>query len=221
MKVSELSQRSGVPLPTIKFYIREGLLSPGLRTAKNQAEYGASHLERLALIRALRDDAGLGVETIAVALKAADAAKENFIVAAIDALARPSGPPVDSRSPALKQALQGVLSLIQTRGWDLDAKDTCVREAARALAVIGRSFPEETVSSLAPYADAVERIAECEIPEDWTPQASPEAALRYAVLGTVLFEPLILALRRMAHVARARKFEKARVQVRKGKPRGR
>ena len=60
MKVSELNgQKSGVPLPTIKFYIREGLRPAGARTGKNQADYGEKHVERLSLIVALRDDAGL------------------------------------------------------------------------------------------------------------------------------------------------------------------
>lgn len=43
-----------------------------------------------------------------------------------------------------------------------------------------------------------------EIPADWAPEASRDAALRYAVLGTVLFEPFVLALRRMAHCAHTR-----------------
>jgi DNA-binding transcriptional MerR regulator len=64
MKISELSRRSGIPLPTIKFYIREGLLPAGERTAMTQAIYGEEHLERLSLIRALKDDAGLSLATI-------------------------------------------------------------------------------------------------------------------------------------------------------------
>lgn len=51
---------------------------------------------------------------------------------------------------------------------------------------------------------SAKKIAKFEVPDDWSPDSSPEAALRYAMLGTVLFEPLILALRRMAHVARSR-----------------
>jgi len=93
MKISELSERSGVPLPTIKFYIREGLLPKGTSTTKNQADYGPDHLARLTLIRALKDDAGLGIEAIARALRAADDAKDEFVVAAIDA------PPWWTRSP--------------------------------------------------------------------------------------------------------------------------
>src|ERR1041385_2084643 len=105
MKISELESRSGVPLPTIKFYIREGILPPGRRTAKNQADYSDEHLERLLLVRALRDDAGLPVATIANAMKAADARVEEFVGAAIDALQRPSGTEVNERSPEFARAL--------------------------------------------------------------------------------------------------------------------
>ena len=65
MKVSQLAERSGVPISTIKFYIREGLLPRGERTtASNQVVYETLHLERLMLIGALKDVAGLGTDTL-------------------------------------------------------------------------------------------------------------------------------------------------------------
>jgi DNA-binding transcriptional MerR regulator len=39
MRIAELSRRSGVSVPTIKYYLREGLLPPGERTSPNQALY--------------------------------------------------------------------------------------------------------------------------------------------------------------------------------------
>jgi DNA-binding transcriptional MerR regulator len=205
MKVSELSQLSGVPLPTIKFYIREGLLPTGARTGRNQAEYSAEHLERLSLIRALREEAGLSVAAIARSLTAADRARpERFLEAAIDAIERPAGPVVDVRDARFRKAKEAVLSLAHSRGWDVDDDAAAVHDAARALVVILRSFHPEATAFLEPYADAVWTIARHEIQEGWRPDAAPNAALRFAVLGTVLFEPLILALRRMAHVARTR-----------------
>ena len=65
MRLAELSQRADVPRSTIKFYIREGLLAQGAVHAKNQASYGSQHLERLELIRALREVAGLPLEAVA------------------------------------------------------------------------------------------------------------------------------------------------------------
>ena len=55
MRISELSSRSGVPVATIKYYLREGLLPAGERTSATQARYGDAHVERLRLVRALVD----------------------------------------------------------------------------------------------------------------------------------------------------------------------
>ncbi|HET7822095.1 MAG TPA: MerR family transcriptional regulator, partial [Ornithinibacter sp.] len=49
MRISELSQASGVPLPTVKYYLREGLLMPGEATSRTRAEYGPAHVERVRL----------------------------------------------------------------------------------------------------------------------------------------------------------------------------
>lgn len=220
MKISELCERSGVPLPTIKFYIREGLLPAGRRTAKNQADYSDEHLERLMLVRALRDDAGLPIATIANALKAADGVREEFVGAAIDALQRPTGTIVDEKSREFARARDDVMNLATAMGWDVDRDAVAVRDAARAWTTALRSFPLDT-NVLKPYADAAQAIAECEIPETWAPGAAPNAALRYAVLGTVLFEPIILAFRRMAHTSRARRLERRAKAQRPEKPRSR
>ncbi|HMJ11647.1 MAG TPA: MerR family transcriptional regulator [Polyangiaceae bacterium] len=204
MKVSELSQKAGVPLPTIKFYIREKLLPPGESTAKNQASYGVQHLERLALIRALRDDAGLSIEDIGRALRAADSAKSDFVVAAIDALQHSPPVVVSERSAEFGEAQRLLLELCRQRGWQVEPSDISIRDAARALAIIRRSFPFSPDEYLDVYAEAAEHIAEHEIPAEWQPETA-DAALTYAMLGTVLFEPFILALRRAAHVSRSRK----------------
>jgi DNA-binding transcriptional MerR regulator len=205
MKVSELSRRSGVSLPTIKFYIREGLLPAGESTGKNQAEYSEEHFERLALIRSLREDAALSVEVIARALRAADSARTDFVVAAIDAIQRPQRTDIDERSAEFRQCHAEILELCNAHGWQVTAADTSVGDAARALTVIQRSFPQGKDEDLTVYADAAQRLAQHEIPDGWQPDAAPNAALRYAVLGTMLFEPFILALRRVAHVGRARR----------------
>ena len=72
MRIGELSRRTGVPVPTIKYYVREGLLPPGELTSPNQAAYGETHERRLRLIRALLDVGGLKVAEIADVLAAVD-----------------------------------------------------------------------------------------------------------------------------------------------------
>ena len=208
MKVSELSLKSGVSLSTIKYYIREGLLAPGERTCRNQATYHGRHLERLSLIRALREQAGLPVEAIARALRAADEAQtraqSDFVVAAIDAIERPSGIAVAQTTAEYRHALKQLLELAATLEWTVRTTDNSLQDAARALTVALRVFPKASAQELLVYGHAVQAIARQEVPDTWAPTATPDSALRYAVLGTVVIEPLILALRRMAHVARMR-----------------
>ena len=55
LKMSELSRRCGVPAPTIKHYIREGLLPPpAVRTSRNMAYYDAGLVTRIKAIKELQ-----------------------------------------------------------------------------------------------------------------------------------------------------------------------
>ena len=72
MRISDLARISGVPLPTIKFYIRERLLHRGRPTARNQAEYGEEHLARLQLIRVLAGIGRLSLSSVRRVLAALD-----------------------------------------------------------------------------------------------------------------------------------------------------
>ena len=51
MRISELASRSGVPPATVKYYLREGLLHPGRALSRTQADYDASHVDRVRLVR--------------------------------------------------------------------------------------------------------------------------------------------------------------------------
>ncbi|HZA87080.1 MAG TPA: hypothetical protein VE466_09385, partial [Acidimicrobiales bacterium] len=47
-------------------------------------------------------------------------------------------------------------------------------------------------------------LATTEIPSTFDTDIDTDEALRFSVLGTVLFEPVLLALRKLAHVDRIR-----------------
>ena len=170
MRISELSSQTGVPVATIKFYLRENLLQPGARTAATQAQYDDSHVVRLRLIRALLGPGGLSVAAAHRVIRAVEEPPESLhelLGVAANAVARPS-----------------------------------VQDALRALDEAGFELPEGAMEL---YADQMRQIAEFEIAN--VPTDSPAVAVRYVVLGTVLIEPLILALRRVAEQeASARRF---------------
>lgn len=72
MRINELAERSGVPVATIKYYVREGLLPGGDRTGYNQVAYDETHVHRLRLIRTLIGLAGLPIAVTKTVIAAVD-----------------------------------------------------------------------------------------------------------------------------------------------------
>ena len=170
MRISELSSTTGVPVATIKFYLRENLLHDGVRTAATQAQYDESHVARLRLIKALLGPGGLSIAAAHRVIQAIDEPPESLHELLGIAAGAVAGPNLEDLLRALDQA--------------------------------GFELPE---GALDMYRNHMRQIAQFEI--DNVPTESPAAAVRYVVLGTVLVEPLILALRRQAEQeASARRF---------------
>lgn len=216
MRISELSRRSGVPVGTIKYYIREGLLPGGERTAQTQAEYDDSHLARLELIRALREGANLSIATLSRVFEVmATRRREDrptFLSVAIEELTDPVEIPEGEEGDYARAAAQVDQLLDEEMGWDSDADSPGRADLARALVHIHRYLPGlvSGPTDLIPHAEAMRKLADRAIPDTYDPAADPEGALRFAVLGTALFEPVLLALRKLAHVDRIRAIEERR-----------
>jgi DNA-binding transcriptional MerR regulator len=64
MRMAELARASGVSRDTIHYYLREGLLPKPIKGGRTVSYYDDSHLERLRLIRRLRDEKYLPVAVI-------------------------------------------------------------------------------------------------------------------------------------------------------------
>jgi DNA-binding transcriptional MerR regulator len=201
MRISELAVRSGVPVATIKYYLRERLLPPGSLTSATQATYDDSHVERLRLIRALVDSAGLSIAQTRSVLHSVDSPPQSvhdLLAVAAEAVSRPVAP---------GHSHERVHELMTRWGWRIDTKDctahASLAEALNALDSAGFELPE---AALEDYRAHMEQIAEREVAN--VPTNSPESAVRYVALGTVLIEPVLLALRRMAQQeASARLFD--------------
>lgn len=199
MRISELSRATGVPTATIKYYLREKLLHEGVLTSATQAQYDGTHVARLRLIRALLGPGGLSVAKVRPVLEAVDRADtpgNELLGVAHCALVDPADPDRD---------LCRVTAILQRWGWSVAAKDrdsqAALLDALEAIDAAGFTMPPAALDG---YAQAMLQVATMEI--DNLPTESPEAAVRYVVLGTVLNEPLILALRRLAeqHVSTER-----------------
>ena len=72
MRIGDLAKTTGVPVATLKFYLREGLLPAGTPTAVNQAEYDDVHVRRVKLVRALLHLGGLSIADAQRVLAAVD-----------------------------------------------------------------------------------------------------------------------------------------------------
>jgi DNA-binding transcriptional MerR regulator len=55
LRMRELAEASGVPAPTIKHYLREGLLPEPLKTSRNMAYYPPEFVARIQLIKRLQE----------------------------------------------------------------------------------------------------------------------------------------------------------------------
>jgi DNA-binding transcriptional MerR regulator len=198
MRIGELSAVSGVPLPTVKYYLREGLLPAGERTARNQAEYGSDHVARLRLVRALIEVGGLSVAGTREVLAAADDPRlplGHVMGAAHDAVTNRSKP--TRTEPEWGRARQVVLLLAEQRGWLIESEAPSIDQAADAVAAILAMDVPELQPLLDTYADHAEQLARKEV-EAVLSMGAPEEIVRGVVVGTIVGEALFNALRLMA-----------------------
>jgi DNA-binding transcriptional MerR regulator len=215
MRIAELSERSGVPRSTIKFYLREGLLPAGAAHARNQASYGGPHLERLRLVRALREVCGLPLEAVARVARELDRGwRGDPYREAMRALgAPPSSADGADDLAALRTLTAEVRAFLRDQPWTTDDERHFFAEdvAAALLAVRRHLFPDFAVGSLRAYADVAWLLSEAEfelapggarVPREAAGDDVAEP-IRRAILGTVLFERIFAALRRTANAARS------------------
>lgn len=194
MRISQLAAVTGVPVATIKYYLREKLLHDGVLTSATQARYDDSHVWRLKLIRALTGTAGLSVSAtrqVLLGLENPPESGHDLLGIAHQAVTRTAPDDVD---------LSTVQDLLDRWGWGAASCDrntqAALAEALRGLANAGFDPPPALLDR---YAAAMRDIAEADV--ESVPTDSAEAAMRYVVLGTLLMEPVLLAMRRLAQQA--------------------
>jgi DNA-binding transcriptional MerR regulator len=64
LRMRELAEASGVPAPTIKHYLREGLLPEPVKTSRNMAYYPPEFVDRIKLIKRLQEERYLPLKAI-------------------------------------------------------------------------------------------------------------------------------------------------------------
>lgn len=203
MRLSELSERSGIPIATIKYYLREGLLPPGERVSATQARYSEEHLRRLGLARALIQVGRVPVATARAVLGAVDDSSLDLnqqLGAAVGSL-----PPVvqaEGAEPVAEPIRRRTEELLAALGWDPPREDPSYTSLQSAVAALeGLGYPCE-VEQLLPYGRLAGELAASDL-DLMADFEGPTTQLEAAVALTVLYEPVLLSLRRLAHTQEA------------------
>jgi DNA-binding transcriptional MerR regulator len=78
LKISELAERSEVPVATIRHYLREGLLPEPVKTSRNMAYYPPEFVDRIRLIKQLQEERYMPLRVIRELLEREDTEPERL-----------------------------------------------------------------------------------------------------------------------------------------------
>ncbi|MFI5074023.1 MAG: MerR family transcriptional regulator [Actinomycetales bacterium] len=194
MRFAELCAATDVPSATVKYYLREGLLPAGERVSATRAQYGPEHVERLRLISALVDGAQLsidGVRRIVEAIEQPPPSQHDIFGVAQQAI---NGPPPDV------EIAEETHAALRRLGWG-ECEPRALAHLQAALDTAERAGFAVTGERLVAYGQALGEVARYDVDAllaDPSVQ-TPSGALRHVAVGTVVTDPVLVALRRLAH----------------------
>ncbi len=215
MRIAELSRESGVPVATIKYYVREGLLPRGELTSPNQAAYDDRHVRRLRLIRALVEAGNLSI------------AETRDVLASIDSpgktLHQTLGKAQRAVTPRFERQVRGeswaaaaeeVAELVRRRGWQVKQGSPAWELLTQVLATLHELDQDDLAALLDRYADAAENLAEAEV-RCVLERHDLESILEGVVIGVALGDTLLAALRRLAQADVSARLTRGKVASRR------
>lgn len=212
VRISELARLAGVPAPTIKHYMREGLLPrPRFRTSRNMAYYDAALADRVRAIKTLQQTRFLPLRVIDQVLEPAPSAELRSDLTAAQraelglAPAEEMAPVSDDASPLEPEVVGDQVDLERlVQAGLLDSTDGPLGRRERELVSAVAQARAEGFDALAServlhrYAKAVRSFVAAELAllqafadQDADPRRAP-ASIRRA---TRITEKLLLGLR--------------------------
>ncbi|MFD7076990.1 MerR family transcriptional regulator [Nocardioides sp. NPDC059952] len=198
MRISELADSTGVSVATIKYYVREGLLSPGRKISERLADYDGRHVRRLRLLRVLRDVGAVPVGALKVLVDVAQdrtASVHDMFGEACDAL-RTETTILGVRDDHTRHLAD---QIVDQAGWTKVRPDAPERDhLAGIIKVILDSGLPTDPEGAATYLPLVDAIAAYELDQIDDTQ-DREAMMEQMVLGQVVLGEFLLCLRRLAH----------------------
>ncbi len=193
MQISALSDATGVSIATIKFYLREGVLPRGVAVSSTRSEYSDEHVKRIRLISALTDVRSLPMSRVKEILSLVDSPLRDpseTLSRAIGALPPYVADSADGDYPLAREALASLDYIYDTRS-------AAVKQLNSAIQAVKDADLFWEPADIAFYGKIAMILAQREM----QPMATmkPQDMIGFAVMGTAMYEPVILALRRLAH----------------------
>ena len=198
MLVSELAERADVPLATVKYYLREGLLPAGETTGPRRADYDDAHLRRLRVLRLLREVGGVPVTSLRQVVEALDdelRPVHDTMTLVADVIS--AGPEPAVQDPA---SLDIVDAVIAAAGWHGVRGESLDRQRLASLVTLlnGPGPLAAGVEVLTFYAQVADQLARAEIAlVDHTTERSE--LLEQMVTGSVVYGQVFQLLRQLGH----------------------
>lgn len=195
MKLSALAEATGISTASIKYYLRTGLLPPGVKQNQTTAVYHDTHVERLELIAALRQLVGLSIEQISTLTAVIDDPQASMLDVMQTAQLLGGGlPPLTAEPPAAQDARMAaaearVAAVMEAQGWP-DAPSAARAAAASVVAEMTGLGLEVTDKYLQLIGAAVDMISG----SDLDISGSRDRMAMYVAVGTHRYSRLVLAL---------------------------
>jgi DNA-binding transcriptional MerR regulator len=201
MWIAELSRQTDVPVATIKYYLREGLLPSGEAVGATRSRYDETHVRRLRLIRALVESGGLSLARVRGVLAEVDEESRELH----DVLGAAHGALIPDDLTATVESRLRVDDLVAAHDWQVFSESPdrmLLAGALDALEKVGYHLDDDLLEI---YAAAAAEIADAEVGQ--LPSDDRQGMVEATVLLTALGGPVLLALRRLAQQsASARRF---------------
>ena len=201
MWIAELSRQTEVPVATIKYYLREGLLPAGEAVGATRSRYDEAHVRRLRLVRALVEAGGLSLSQVHGVLTAVDEESREMH----EVLGSAHSALLPEKLEATPESLDRVGKLIADQDWQVEAGSRDRTLLANALDSLDRVDYDLDADLLNTYAAAAGQIGAADVAH--LPTNDRAQAVESTVIITALGGPLLLALRRLAQQsASARRY---------------
>jgi DNA-binding transcriptional MerR regulator len=196
--VSELAERADVPLATVKYYLREGLLPVGENTGPRRAEYDERHLRRLRVLRLLREIGEVPVTSLRQIVDALDddaTPVHDAMTQIADVIT--DGPEPGQQDPAALAMVDEVFAVMH---WDRIRPESVdrVRLASLVSALNAPGPLGANVEILSFYAGVADHLARAEVAlVDHSVERSQ--LLEDMVTGSVVYGQVFELLRQLGH----------------------